>query len=84
MVLHKHVRGVDTIFSTMEGPLVTNPLEKYLGVTRRGTYQVGVKYIRWEYEQVSDLWTYVDIFSDPRGCGSSDERGKDKDNMDDQ
>ena len=28
MLLDKHVDGEDTIFSTMSGPLVNNPLEK--------------------------------------------------------
>ena len=32
MVLHKHVDGLDTRFSTMVGLLVINPLGKWLGV----------------------------------------------------
>ena len=40
MVIHKHVDRVDTRFSTMSGPLVNNPLGKWLGVIRIGTYQV--------------------------------------------
>ena len=39
MVIHKHVDGVDTIFDTISGTLVNNPLGKYPGVIIRGTYQ---------------------------------------------
>ena len=39
MVLHKHVDEADTRFSTMEGPLEINPLDKWIGVIIRGTYQ---------------------------------------------
>ena len=39
MVLYKNVDGVDTIFDTMAGPLINNPLEKLLGVIITGTYQ---------------------------------------------
>ena len=55
MVLHKHVDGTDTIFSITAGPLYNNPLEKWLGVIRRGNYQAASKDSRWEYEPVSDL-----------------------------
>ena len=44
MVIHKHVDGSDTIFFTMAGPLAKNPLEKWPGVIRRGTYQAASKY----------------------------------------
>ena len=37
MVLNKHVNGTETRFTTMSGPLVNNPLEKWLGVFRKGT-----------------------------------------------
>ena len=37
MVIHKHVYGADTIFSTMVGPLENNPLDKWIGVIRRGS-----------------------------------------------
>ena len=55
MVIHKHVYGADTIFSIMSGSLRNNPLVKWLGVIRRGTYQVASEDIRWEYDPVSDL-----------------------------
>ena len=38
MVIHNNVDGADNRFSTMSGPLVNNPLEKWFGVIRRGTY----------------------------------------------
>ena len=37
IVQHKHVYGADTIFSTMSGPLVNNPLGEWLGVIIRGS-----------------------------------------------
>ena len=37
MVIHKHMDGVDTRFSTMAGPLANNNLGKWLGLIRRGT-----------------------------------------------
>ena len=38
-VLYKHVdRAITKIFA-MAGPFVNHPLEKWLGVIRRGTYQ---------------------------------------------
>ena len=49
MVLHKHVDGTDTIFSITAGPLYNNPLEKWLGVIRRGTYQADSEDSRWKY-----------------------------------
>ena len=39
MVLHKHVDGADIRVFTIAGPLAKNPLEKWLGVIRRGNYQ---------------------------------------------
>ena len=49
MVLCKHVDGADTIFTTMSEPLVKNPLGKWLGVIRRGSYQAASEDSRWEY-----------------------------------
>ena len=37
MVIHKHVDGADTRFSTMEGTLIENNLEKWLILIRIGT-----------------------------------------------
>ena len=39
MVLHKHVDGADTIFSTIAGLFANNQLRKWLGVIIIGTYQ---------------------------------------------
>ena len=55
MVLHKYVDGADTIFITMEGPLVNNPLGEWIGVVRIVTYQAASEDIRWAYEPVYDL-----------------------------
>ena len=55
MVLHNHVDGADTRSFTMVGPLMNNPLEKWRGVIRRGTYQSAAEDSRWAYEPVSDL-----------------------------
>ena len=78
MVLQKHVDGADTRFSTMEGPLANNHLEKWLVVISRGTYQAASEYIRWAYEPVYDLWTDIEPDSDSREDGSSDEGSKDQ------
>ena len=64
MVLHKNLDGAETIFATMKGPLENNPLEKWLGVIRRGTYQEESADSRWAYEPVSDLWPYIETDSD--------------------
>ena len=68
MVLHKHVYGAETRFSTMVGPLANKPLVKWLGLIRRGAYQAGSEDSRWAYEPVSDLW--LNIYPDTE---SSDE-----------
>ena len=39
MVLHKHVYGTETIFTTMAGPLEKITSGKWLGVIRRGIYE---------------------------------------------
>ena len=59
MVIHKHVDGAGTILFTMEGPLTNNPLGKWIGLIRRGTYQAAPEDIRWAYEPLSDLWPYI-------------------------
>ena len=47
MVIHNNIDGKDTIFSTMSGALVKNPLGKLIGVIKRGTYQSDAEDIRW-------------------------------------
>ena len=64
MVPHKHAYGTDTCFYTMSGPLVNNPLVRWLGVIRRGSYQEESEDIRWEYEPVSNLWPDIEPYSD--------------------
>ena len=73
MVLHNHVDGSDTRFSFMYGPLVNNPLVKWLGVIIRGTYQSASENRRWEYEPVYDLCPYIEAYSDSISDGSNDE-----------
>ena len=73
MVIHKHIYGVDTRFSTMERPLEYNPLEEWLGVIRRGTYQAASEDIRWAYEPASYLCPYIESDSYSRNNGSIDE-----------
>ena len=43
MVLHKHVYGSDAIFATIPVPLVNNPIVKWIGVIRRGSYQAEIE-----------------------------------------
>ena len=76
MVIHKHVDGVDTRFSTMSVPSVNNPLVKCLGVIRRGTYQAASEDSWWAYESVSDLWPYIEPYSDSSDGESSNKGGK--------
>ena len=64
MLLHKHVDGAYTRFDTMSRPLANNPMEKWLGVIRRGTYRSAPEDSRWSYEPVSDLWSDVEPNSD--------------------
>ena len=73
MVLHKHVEGSDTIFSTMSVSLINNPLVKWIGVIRRGTYQAASEDIRWAYEPASYLCPYIESDSYSRNNGSIDE-----------
>ena len=84
MVLHKNVDGAENIFYTMEGILVDNPLVKWIGVIRRGTYQSASEDSRWAYEPVSDLWSNIEPASDSSDDGSSDEGSKNQDNPDGQ
>ena len=72
MVLHKHAYVTDTCFYTMSGTLVNNPLVKWLGVIRRGSYQAYYEEIRWEYEPVSNLWPDIEPYIDSSVDGSSD------------
>ena len=51
-------------FSTMEGPFVNNPLEKWIGFIRKETYEAASENIRWAYELVSDFGTYLNPDSD--------------------
>ena len=46
MVIHKYVGGKDTRFDTISGTFVKNPLGRFIGVIRRGTYQVASEYSR--------------------------------------
>ena len=62
MVLHNNLYGEETIFSTMYGKLVINPLGKWLVLIRRGNYKSAAGYSRWSYEPVSYLWP--DIYPD--------------------
>ena len=78
MVLNKHLDWADTIFSTMEGPLANNPLGKWLGLIRRGTYQADSEDSMWAYESVSYLWPYLEPDSESSIDGSSDEKSKDQ------
>ena len=76
MVLQKYVDGEDTRFSTKAGPLTNNPLVKWLGDIRRGSYQKASEDSRWAYEPVSDLWTEIEPDSDSNDDASSDEGRK--------
>ena len=64
MVIHKHVYGSCTRFTTMSGPLVINTLVKLIGVIRICTYQENAGESRWAYEPVLDLWSDSDPGSD--------------------
>ena len=57
----------------MVGPLVNNPMGKWLVFFRRGTYQEAAENSMWPYEQVLGLWPDVEPRSDSNNDGSSDE-----------
>ena len=69
MVLHKHVGGEDNRFSTMSGPLVNNPLVKFIRGIIRGTYQETSEDIRWAYEPVSNFWPDIEPDSESSDDG---------------
>ena len=83
MVLHTHIDGTDTIFATMSGSLVNNPMEKWIGVIKRGTYQASSEDRRWAYEPVKDLWPNVEPGSDSSDNVSSDKVRKALESLDD-
>ena len=83
MVLHNHLDGEDTIFSTMSVPLVNNPLERWLGVTRRGSHQAEDDESIWAYEPVSHLWRDIEPDDYSSFDGSSGEVIKYQENLDD-
>ena len=56
-------------FVNMAGPLANNISGKWLGVIRRGYYQVASEDIRWEYETVSDVWPYIEFDSESSDYG---------------
>ena len=64
--------------------MAKNPLEKWLRLTRRETYQAASEDSRWGYEPVSDLWPDIEPASDSSDYGSSDEGRKDQYNPDGQ
>ena len=64
----------------MAGPLVNNPLGKWIGVVRGGAYEAASENIMWEYELVNDLWSDIEPDSYYSDDGSSDEGSKDQDN----
>ena len=82
MVIHKHVDGVDSRFTTMKGTLVKNQLVKWIGVIRRGSYQAASEDSRWEYYPVSNLWLDIEPDSDSSNYGSSYEVVKYQENPD--
>ena len=82
MVLHTHVDGADTRFSNMAGPLANNPLEKWLGVIRRGTYQEVSEDSWWAYEPVSYLWSDIELDSEYIDDGLTDEGIKYQEKLD--
>ena len=81
MVLHKHVDGEDTRFTTISRPLVSNTPVKWIGVIRGGTYQASSENIRWVYEPVSNLWPDIEPDSYSIDYGSSDEGRKYQENL---
>ena len=82
MVLHKHVYGEESIFVPISVPLVNNPMGKFLGMIRRGTYQSLYEDSGWEHEPVSDLWPDIEPDSEYSSDVSSYEVIKYQDNPD--
>ena len=60
MMLHKNAYAAENIFPTMSGPLVNSPMEKWLELIRRETYQAATEDRMWPYEPVSYFWPDID------------------------
>jgi hypothetical protein len=62
LILHQQADGIDTRLAAIEGPMVSNPLEKYIGAFRFGKYQKADN-VDFAFERVEDLWR-IDIDAD--------------------
>ena len=82
MVLHKNIYGADTRFFKNVRIIGKNPMEKWLGVIRIGTYQAASEDSRWEYKPVPDLCPDVVTDSDSSDDESRDEGSKYQENLD--
>ena len=64
LVIHKKANGADTRFTTVRGPFLHSPLEKWLDVLNQGTYQQAQGDARWAFEPVGDLWPTEEVEDD--------------------
>ena len=62
LILHQQADGIDTRLAAIKGPMVSNPLEKYIGAFRFGKYQKADN-ADFAFERVEDLWR-IDIDAD--------------------
>ena len=64
LVLHNPIDGADTRFYSLSVPLDTNPLDKWLEVIRRGSFQKSGAEKQWAYETVKKIFIEMVIKSD--------------------
>eukprot|EP00978_Attheya_sp_CCMP212_P011561 scaffold28579_cov50-Attheya_sp.AAC.2 len=57
LIFHKMADGADARIGLMEGPLVENALEKWLGVVRRGAYVKAQDDPEWAFEPLASMRT---------------------------
>ena len=84
MVIYKNVVKADTIFATMSGPSLNNPLGKRIGLIIGSPYQDYPGDIMWVYEPMPNVRPDADPVSDFNFNKSGEELSTHQDNPEDQ
>ncbi len=82
VVFPKLVDGADTRFASMNGPLVSNPLERWIRVTERGKYVKADQDENYAFEKVASIWD--DEVEEPSSDEDSENEEDQDDTLDDQ
>ena len=61
LILHKCADGADTRLASLRSPLVTNPLEKWLGALDNGPYRQAPPESNWAFERLDDMWAENEV-----------------------